>query len=227
MIDERCMTIRRIERLRNRPHLYEVGIDTGEILTVHRDVLGTLGLAPGGKLTPEDIASLRDRAEFTLANHVALSLLKSRLRSEHELRIRLRQKEFHPAVIDAVLENLRTSGVVNDTRFARAYIHDMQLRNPVGKRLLKQKLRLKGVPVSTIEEVITRSCSPADERKHVLEVASKMLKRYRSSRRKIDGGKQHTRLSRYLAQRGFEWEAIRSAMKILFKERYQSFSQEV
>ena len=59
--------------------------------------------------------------DISRARADALQLLKLRPRSERELSGRLVRKGFTPAVVNAVLQELRQKGLVDDALFARFF----------------------------------------------------------------------------------------------------------
>jgi regulatory protein len=130
--------------------------------------------------------------------------------------MRLIEKEFDPATVDEVVHHLEEAGLIDDRRFARAYIHDLQLRKPSGRRFLQRQLRLRGIPPALAEEAIGEAISPDDERRAAMETAAALLKRYRSSRKRPEPGVQQRRLAQFLAHRGFSWDVILPVMNKVF-----------
>ena len=82
-------------------------------------------------------------------------LLKTRLRSQFEIEQKLKQKKYLPKEIQKAIEVLKKDNLINDKRFAYAFVHDREILNPRGKRLLALELRHKGITSEIIEEVLS------------------------------------------------------------------------
>jgi regulatory protein len=220
------MIVTQIERQKRRPNRYNVYIDGEFAVGVGQPVLVKFGLRKGDAIDDATLRSLQSQEELYRAKESAFRLLGYRQRSEHELRIRLRDKEFPPELINQVIEHFRSLGLINDVEFARAFIRDAQLRKPSGTRLIRQKLRLKGVPAPIVDSIISESKDPEEEMRRALDVARKTLSRYRTSKKRIDPKKQQQRVAQFLAGRGFDWSTISPVLKRLFSNRQSSDTPE-
>ncbi|MBI4546978.1 MAG: RecX family transcriptional regulator [Ignavibacteriae bacterium] len=211
------MIITKLERQKRDPHRVNVYLDDEFAFGVHEDVLVKYGLRKGDTLDQATIKTIQSSEELSHAKEKALKFLSYRLRSEKELRTKLREKEFPPNIIDEVIDHFRSLGLVDDRKFAQSLVHDLQLRRPAGKKLIQQKLRLKGIAQPIIQEVIAECMSSDDEQELAVQAAQKLLKRYRSSRKKIDPKKQQQRIAQFLARRGFDWSTVSPVLHQIFK----------
>ena len=102
----------------------------------------------------------------------AFRLLKYRLRSEYELRQRLKKRGFPESVISETLLFLKDKGLVDDSEFARIWV-ESRIKRPLGIYRLKQELRTKGIDRGLIDEVIKRVGSRYNEEEAIsFETAS-------------------------------------------------------
>ena len=211
------MIVTKIERQKRDPHRFSIYLDGEFALGVHANVLVKFGLRKGDDLDSEAIKSIQSTEELSLARRKALQLINYRMRTEKELRTKLMEKEFNPEVITIAIEQLRSMGIVDDEKFARAYVHDAHLRKPAGRRLLLQQLRLKGVQAQIIQQVLDEQTNATGEKELALQAAKKIMKRIRLSRRRIAVEKQQQRVAQFLARRGFGWDTISPVIRKLFK----------
>ncbi len=211
------MTITRIERQKRDSHRVNIYIDGEFSFGIQDDVLVKFGLRKGDTLTKEQLDTISSEEEEARAKQQSLRFISYRMRSEKEIRRKLTEKEFPPDVITRTVDRLCTLGLVNDLEFARLFVHDQQLRRPSGKRLLTQKLRMKGITTEIIHHVLSEATGPEEERSAALEAAKKQLKRRRIPRDKAGRLKEQQRVARFLAQRGYEWSTISPVLRILFK----------
>jgi regulatory protein len=213
------MTITKIERQKKNTQRVNIFLDGEFAFGIHRAVLLRWGIRSGDTLTDNQKFRLMSEEEGHRARLDALRLLRSRLRTEHEIREKLREREYGTPVIDTVITSLQESGMLNDTRFAEAFVHDMQLRNNAGPRLLRQKLNQRGVPPPVIEQFLGRISGEEQ-----LACALHTARRYLRKTPRIRSGdipiKQQQAVSRHLFRRGFDWTTIGLVLKKLFGNRF-------
>ena len=140
---------------------------------------------------------------FNKARDYAFRLLKFRMRSEKELRQRLKKKKFEESIIERVINFLREKEFVNDKEFARAWV-ESRLKRPLGFRRIKQELQIKGIDKKIIDDVLAIAESNYDEDSIVLELAKRRLKRLKG----IEPRKIKSRLYSYFLRRGFSPDVI-------------------
>lgn len=213
------MLVTKIERQARHPERLNVHLDGRYAFGAHREDLAAFNVKTGNRLDETTVEALLSREELNLAKAQALRYLTHRLRSENELRAKLIEKEYQPGTIDAVITYLHGIGLINDLVFARALVHDLQLRKPSGRRLLHLKLRSKGIVPSIIETVLNEYSQACDEYGLAMDEAKRVLRRYQSSRKAVDEQKQQLRVAQRLARRGFSWGIIVPVVRQLFSAR--------
>lgn len=207
------MVITKVERQKKNPSRISLHVDNEYAVGIHKEVLLRFGLRVGDHITEKILDDLKRTEEIRQARESAIRLLSYRARSEKEIRDRLKKKGFSSNTADEVLDSLLKSGLVNDLEFARAFAHDKLLRKPMGKVMLKQELRKKGISKEEIEQVLNESYRSESEDEYAFELANKRINRSQSSFAKLDPLKQRKRLSDYLARRGFDWETVTKAVE--------------
>jgi len=138
-------------------------------------------------------------------------LLKVRLRSQFEIEQRLKRKGYSEKEISGAIEELKKDNLINDKRFAYAWINNRELLKPSGKRLLTLELRQKGVASEIIEEVLSF------DNEYELELAKQALERKIRIYQNLDQFKQKQKALAFLSRRGFSYgiarEVIEKALK--------------
>jgi len=97
-------------------------------------------------------------------------------------------------------------GLLDDTKFASAFVHSRMTQKPMGKRLLRQELFSKGIDEETVEKVIDEVYGDRSELDVARELTRKRVKRYGGSEE--ERKKKKRKLSDFLLRRGFDWEVI-------------------
>jgi regulatory protein len=199
------MRIARIEPVPYRSDRVRLHLEGRRAVDLTRLVVEEAGLRPGQLLDETALNRLLDRDGFQQTLERALRFLETRPRSEREVRTRLVQKGATPELVDQVVERLRTLGLIDDAAFAQYWIENRERFSPRGARALKAELRNKGLA----NEVIVAEVEDAvDEEAGAREVALRQARRLA----RLDERTFRQRLWAYLGRRGFDYEAIASAV---------------
>lgn len=148
------------------------------------------------------------------AKNNAYSLLRSRPRSEAEMRSRLKLKGYGQEIVDTVVESLRKVGEIDDEKFARLWVDSKMQTNPVGDIALRRDLKGKGVAESIIEMVLGEKAQNYDDYSVALNMARERFKQLA----KIDKRKALKRLYDYLSRRGFSYDIVNRVLDTVMNE---------
>lgn len=203
------MRIIRIGPPHGRLGYQRVTLDGGPVLRVRPADVTALGLVAGADLDPATITQLRAAAGRALAEETAYRLLAVRPRSRRELIERLRRRGMAPEVIDAVTAHLEAQGLLDDRRFARAWIQSRLALHPAGPVRLRHELAGKGVAREVIAGALGEALNDTDESALALPVARARLRRYRGLPREI----MYRRLAGVLRRRGFSAAVISRVLR--------------
>lgn len=84
----------------------------------------------------------------------AARFLEARARSIGEVRRRLGQAGYRPALIDGAIGRLTELGMLDDAAFARSWVESRDRARPRGERALRHELALKGIDRAVLDEVL-------------------------------------------------------------------------
>jgi regulatory protein len=159
-------------------------------------------------------ASTPLEVEVAAAQDVALRYLAQRPRSEEEVRRRLRREKVADEIIEQVLDRLRTAGLVDDDAFARYWLEQRQTFQPRGVRLLRAELRQHGISTELAAAAADSRLASAED--DAYRAAQKRARALQSA--SADEQTFKTRLTQFLARRGFDWDTIASTVERLHRE---------
>ena len=162
------------------------------------------GLQRGQRLTDDDIEALKARDERSRAYNRAISFLGYRPRSESEMEIYLRKKDFSPEVIEDTLERLKQQEYLDDAAFARAWIGDRGRLKPRGRRALRYELGQKGVS----RDVIDTALADLDEDELAWRAIEGKLRQWQH----LTEADLRKKAMGHLSRRGFNYEVARQAV---------------
>jgi regulatory protein len=143
----------------------------------------------------------------------ALDMLEARARGVTELRRLLIKKGEPPDAVDAAIERLRASGVLDDANFARQLARSKALGGGHSRRRIQQELAKRGVARDVSDEAIEEVFDEegVDEAAAIERVARKKLRTLGA----VDAPTRKRRLYAFLARRGYDVDAIARVVRML------------
>lgn len=202
-------TITRIEPQRRRPNRRSVYVDGRFAFGCNLNVVARFRLREGMDIDD----ALRQQIEAGEVRQEAFDhavrLIGGRMQSERELRTKLGRREYGPAVVDAVVVDLKRLGYVNDEQFARNKASDQARAKRHGKQRAVRELMKSGVARPTAERAVAEAYADVDPRSAAAEVAAKKA----ASLTRLDPPAARRRLIGFLQRRGFDYETIAHAVE--------------
>ncbi|MCK5236589.1 MAG: regulatory protein RecX [Deltaproteobacteria bacterium] len=151
-----------------------------------------------------------ERSETDNAFNYCLRLLSIRDRSQYELEIKLKDKEFDPSIANSVISELARLSYIDDEKYA-CELARLRLKNKKwGKRRISMDLRSRGIDNGIINKALSL-IDADDELAAAHEALSKWLKKNRVDRDTLDI-KNKTKAYRHLNYRGFSGDIIREVL---------------
>lgn len=167
-------------------------------------------LSVGQVLSEEKIAQLQAEDELEKYYQRALRLLNYRPRTETEISQYLQKKSASEDIIGIVLNRLKTSGLVDDERFAQTWVENRTELRPRSRRALVYELRQRGVS----DEIIQDSIDQMNDGDLAYQAALRRARRITS----LDWNEYRQKMLRYLAQRGFNYDVSDEAARRVWDE---------
>lgn len=161
-------------------------------------------LKAGVCISPEELSLLQLESEKNTALDKALTHISASQKTEREIRDFLLKKGYLSAVVEYVLEKMRSYGFVDDGSYAKAYAENAVKKK--GKRLIELELKRKGISDDAID-------SATDDLQGEEETAKKIAEKY--MRGKVVDKINLQKTYRYLLSKGFDWEISKKAISAL------------
>lgn len=135
------------------------------------------------------------------AYEYAMFLLNICLRTEGELREKLKGKRYQAEIIDEVIKDLKDQHYVNDQNYAEVYLENLKKYKTWGYFGIKKKLIEKRLPANIIESVLLVGLSEEEE----VVMAKRLIKKYEFRNMNFVDKKK---LAKKLASKGFRSSVI-------------------
>ena len=167
-------------------------------------------LQVGQELDEAKITSLKTQETHEAAFQRALQYLNVRERSTSELRRRLTQHGLEEDVIQAVMERLEHSGLVDDQRFAQLWVENRQEFRPRSRRALAYELRQRGVTGEAMEQALEST----DDGEAAWQAAQKHSRKLQA----LEWPDFRQKMLAFLARRGFSYDIAAQAARRSWNE---------
>lgn len=159
------------------------------------------GLKAGREIDGAELEAIVLRSDGETAFRRATDYLGRRSRTVSEIETYLRGKGYAETVIESTLHKLKEYGYLDDAEFVRTYMETYADRR--GKKRLRQDLLRLGVSTELVEEALGGMDGQSEA---AVNAAKKYLRSHPLDSRK---------LSAHLASKGFEWEDVRTALRLV------------
>lgn len=150
--------------------------------------------------------------DLSSGRNYVFRLIKFRLRSEKELRDKLKSRNYEPSTIEELISYFKGLGYCDDREFARSWI-DYRLLKPLALRAIALELKQKGIGGEIINELINERKSAVNELELARELAKSRLEKLKAGTGKDDRIKQ--KLYYYLGRRGFSSDIVNEVINQL------------
>lgn len=208
------MTVTRIEIQKRNKEKANIHIDGKFAFSLTVNGLLECGLKEGDEITPDDIEKIRGEDEPSLAVLQAINIISYSMRTEKELRQKLRDKKFSDSAIEYAIQKVKGYGYIDDLSYATSYIQSKAMPNGWGEQKIISMLLQKGIDMQVIKDKIAECYSEEDMENNAMNVAKKYFLRLRGE----DTRKNKQKLYGYLISKGFKYNIASSVCRKIFDD---------
>jgi regulatory protein len=198
------MKITKIAQQQKNRDRYSIYVDEKYSFSLSESALLESRLASGQELTREQIDEYKKLSQDDKLYNRALNYVALRPRSVWEAEFYLKRKDSPAPLTEQITNKLIKLGLLDDKKFARAFVHDRRLLRSQSSRRLQLELRKKHVPSQVIDEVLQED--ETDERTMLQELVAKKLQQSKYNDDEL-------KLMQYLARQGFSYGDIKDAIR--------------
>ena len=142
---------------------------------------------------------------------LALKYLGRRLRTEAEVRARLRRAGCGAGEVEGAIEELQTLGQLDDARFARLFAQDRRELDGWGQERIARRLGELGIGRELVEEALAGE--PDDELQRAVELLGHRFPTGTPDRSADPGDRIRERAFGVLIRKGYESEIAADAVR--------------
>lgn len=178
-----------------------VTVNGEEWRQIHKKIFG-FRLKPV-QMHQKDFEELFFQTERQKAKEYLIRCLSMRSYFTHELLKKLTDLKISPNTIQALLEEFRRLGYLNDQDYLNQLIKSYQTRK-FGPRVIYSKLLMKGVPKAWIDEALGEMEENSEVLSDLIEKKKRLLN--------LEDYKDRNKLIQFLLRKGFSYEKIKELL---------------
>lgn len=188
---------------RSDPSRRIIKVDGKSVATLSRQQVEALRLEPDQAWTDALSRRVEDAAAFDRAMKLAMQWINRKPLSEAQLTEKLREESIDDELIARVMVRLRGIGAVDDEALGGQLIDELIRNKSAGPRLLRQKLRERGLNKKLIDKLVSEH-SAASSFEDALHLAKQRLIRLR----RVPPPSRGRKLAGLLARRGYDEDTV-------------------
>lgn len=197
------MKVTSIKQQVKRAGRYSIFVDDKYAFSLSETALLESKLASGQELSAGQVRQFKQLSGEDRLYNQTLRYVAMRLRSAWEIEQYLARKKASPHLIEQILNKLSIIGMIDDDKYAEAYVSTRRLLRPAPRRKMVAELRAKHVAGDIIERALGQEA--ADEQTALLAVIER--------KRRQTKYQDDLKLMQYLARQGFNYNDIKTALK--------------
>lgn len=207
--------ITKIEYQKKNKERFNIYLDDEYGFSIDMNILIKYSLQKNMELSDDIIDEILNAEERISVYNYGISVLSNTAKSEHELRLKMKDKGFDSQLIDNAINRLKEQKYLDDERYCEMYINDKINISKHGVLKIKEALYYKGIDKEIIEEKI-KNISSEEREKTALALAQKKALGIEEE----DVRKKGIKLYNYLLSRGFEYETVKKTVKKILETEF-------
>ena len=188
--------------------------DDDQKLIIAVDVFFKSGLRKYDEISEDRFSFLIKENKKYFIKKRALHFLNRRIHSEYELKQKLLKKEYAPKLIAEVLAELKKNDLLNDEKFAEAFISEKLKIKKWGKNKILAEIFKRGINRKLFEKVVLE----IDEESYIKSAEEIAKKKFNVLKERTNDNQIIKRkLFSFLTSKGYEYETIKNVANKLLK----------
>lgn len=202
-----------VQQLKNKDR-YSIFIDGEYSFGVYENVIVKYNLTKGMKVEDDFLECVLKKEEQEVANNYALRLLSFKMRTEEEVRRRLKEKGYEEEMIEISIDYVKKFNYLDDEEYARAFIKDRSNLRNMGSERIKRELYIKGVDPEISKREVENLIDKEDEYEKALELGRKKAD---TTYKNDDSVAKYRKLGGFLQRKGYSMDIVMKVLKEVIK----------
>lgn len=182
---------------------YKLYLSNDKEVVFYEDVIVNNKLLLTKKISESDLLNYERENQECYIYNLALQYIEKKIRSTKEVTDFLFKKKLDSKLIDITIKKLKQKGVLNDFKYARAFINDKLLLSKYGPLKIKKDLIDNEIDKDIIDE-----CIEEINEDIVTEKLSNLMDKQIRLKRSVPGTLLKVKLFNYFSNLGFDRDQI-------------------
>jgi len=205
---------------------YNIFLDGEFSFGVSETVLTQFHLQEGQTIFQELISKIQDEELWTVTKLYVLRLLARTMRTEFEIRNKLKKRNITEEMISRMITWLYEHKFLNDEHYSQTFVTSKLHRKHTSKKLLQQQLRTKGIP-SQIINTSLKAITGEIEIGNAMLIAEKKVNQLSNSHRVATLEMRRRRVGEFLVRKGFSYDIVKKVLRKYFSvSEYPQYDDE-
>ena len=205
------MVIKQI-RLKKGTNFCWLTLDSGEYFKIHIDLIVKYRLKSEIEISEDEFDTILSEQNIIDGIQYGINKLSYGIDSIANFRNKLKLKEYNNQAIEVIINRLKESGYLDDSKFAIEYISYLKDKKKYGKIRIIQQLRKKGINEQIINDAISKIDFEVENLDDIIKLSEKKLRLV--SGKSIE--KQMQSLMMFLKNKGYSFNIAKEVLERLF-----------
>ena len=205
------MVIKQI-RLKKGTNFCWLTLDSGEYFKIHIDLIVRYRLKAEIEISEDEFETILSEQNIIDGIQYGINKLSYGIDSIANFRNKLKLKEYNNQAIEVIINRLKESGYLDDSKFAIEYINYLKDKKKYGKIRIIQQLRKKGINEQIINDAISQIDFEVENLDDIIKLSEKKLRLV--SGKSIE--KQKQSLMMFLKNKGYSFNIAKEVIERLF-----------
>lgn len=196
------MEITALKKCKKAKGRYNIYLDNRFGFSLSDEILLDSNLYEGLNLSDDDILELKKRDSKKKSLDSAFRYLSYRMRSEKEMRDKLKEKEYGSDIIEETIKRLYELKYIDDKEFTKSWV--AQRVSGRGRFVLRRELLKKGID----NEIIEFELKNIDDKQEIKNAKDLVEKKKKFSGIK-DRNELYKKVGDFLTRRGYSYDVVK------------------
>lgn len=142
----------KILNIKKQGSKYKIKLEDSSIIETYDEVIIKNNILYKKEITDELKEKITKENNYYKIYNDVIKYINKKIRSEKEIREYINKKEINNQEKEKIIEDLKQSKLINDSVYAKAYIHDKMCLSNFGINKIKNELIKEGIDENIIEE---------------------------------------------------------------------------
>ena len=189
----------KINKIQKKNNKYKILLEDNRVIETYDEVIIKENILYKKEITEELKNKIeKENKQYEMYNNV-LKYIKTKLRSETEIREYIRKNEIDKKIEESIIKKLKETQLINDNIYVHAYIHDKIMFTNDGPNKIKKELSKNKIEEALIEEEIEKI-----DKEEVLEKLKKLRLKKINTNTKYSNNMLKQKLINYFMNLGYE-----------------------